>query len=131
MKEINTKPNVTYWESGMMDKFIRGMYFQIKNEAEVMCPENMDDNIYALRIHQFLLEAFRYIITLGEMDIYCNLVGLDKPHYPTLHQQFSIWKCFMKSCGLTDMGEYLEKRASEVMKEEARLKEEEEKEANP
>ena len=125
-KKINTEPDRKKWQSGMMDPFVRGMYWNIKNEAKNMYSKDMDKCIRALRLHQTIIITLAYLANLADMDIYCELNGLDKPKITNMHKQLSEWLDFKEECGIKELKDYFKDRAATVMEEEARLKEEEE-----
>ena len=125
-KKITIEPDNSIWENGMMDKFVRGMYWQIKFEAEQMYSKDIDKSIRALRLHQSIIITLAYIANLADMDIYCELNDMNKPSKSNLHLQLSEWLDFKHKCGLKELKYYFDDRAATVMKEEERLKKEEE-----
>ena len=126
MEKSDKQPTPNMWEAGMLDPFIRGMWWQIKNEAETIYPKTMDKTIRAFRIHEFLVCAEAYIVHLGESEIYCRLNNMTNPRKKTLTEQIKVWLEFKRHSELHDMDMYFKDRALEVAKEIIRLKKEEE-----
>ena len=110
----------------MLDPFIRGMWWQIKNEAETIYPKTMDRTIRAFRIHEFFIDALACIVHLGECEIYCRLNEMAVPRKQFLNDEIKVWLEFKKHSELHDIDKYFEDRAMEVVREQIRLKKEEE-----